>query len=794
MELRLNRGLQNYYFVVLTLTIILGSLGVKYLWDNGPLNVANITGVYEASIQMDELKAKNDVEGVRKLIEVDRVRDAIKRLERLSNDTRKLSQMKSLDAHDDLENSLDNVKKSLSVLLASPEISNVISILENKVSNFETYVVQNGWRTLTRMSRRIQARLSPGRLRTPGFFRYGPLKSLHSEISKDLSNMEEITNNSVLSRQDKQDIVTKLKTFSTELDMIEKYVSGLNRFNDSYKSFEVTYQNWFKEIEPEISLKKINMEKNSRHLIFGLIGIIGFLALSLITGFFVYKSNQKGIKKEVEYFGQKLIEDELLPIDSKASIHMTRDFRKEFDRLREYVHKRMSFGTVFQEAVPFSSILLDSNLKMVWANNLFYQHWNFEPNKDEFVSWDYLQQYTNLGDDDPVLMALNEGIAGIYQIQIKERTSDETLPYEMYVSPVEYAGQKRIMIFFYPLRSLEETITNQTRSIVSPIVKTLDALTSSNYGNEFKDKSFKDFEVAGITEVFNKFETYFDFVNQQKNGLLAEIEQLEGNLYDQYKLVDDLDVVFGKSTKAATQTMSDFSQAKNAIIHTIDLRYDLEKAYSGVITTAKSILKEESSLLERSRKASNVIEENTRAFTTVSKMRDDFKNVKTMVEDLRGKLSQSVEQTLIFMKRQGGDPRLEQSLGRIRLEMKGIEKVLSSFGDVVRNMDVGLSKCQMIIEESPVPNFMDFQEKLEKAREEIESYSFELGRISRSGERADTEVVESVRKLYDSFSEERKISQLSEELLNGRGKDEKSCDEMILQKDDDLEVEVELTV
>ena len=158
--------------------------------------------------------------------------------------------------------------------------------------------------------------------------------------------------------------------------------------------------------------------------------------------------------------------------------------------------------------------------------------------RNEILTWDFLKKYTNLGESTPIISALKENIAGIYQIQVK--INADTMPYEMYVSPINYADKIKIMILFYPLRSLEETLANQTKAIIGPVSRSLEALMSNHFNPVFKDNIKNDFDAAGINQLFDKFCKYNEFVCQQRMGLLKEIERLENNLYDQYKLVDDL--------------------------------------------------------------------------------------------------------------------------------------------------------------------------------------------------------------------------------------------------------------
>ncbi len=81
----------------------------------------------------------------------------------------------------------------------------------------------------------------------------------------------------------------------------------------------------------------------------------------------------------------------------------------------------MSFGSIFQDALPLSAVMLDKNLKVEWTNKQFCDDWEIseEEISQEYMSWDYLAKLTNLGHDDPVVEALKNDVAGIYQIQVK---------------------------------------------------------------------------------------------------------------------------------------------------------------------------------------------------------------------------------------------------------------------------------------------------------------------------------------------------------------------------------------
>ena len=755
MNVKFGRSLQTYYAATLLTLVGLVAYGIMYFWNNGPVNIENVSSVFEATLQLDEIKKRNDVKKIWYQVQHDRVRDAVSTLDMLEEDSKKLNSIAGVDSYEAFEENLNSSKKSLNALLSYPELTNIITVLSNKVTNFENFVVQNSWRTLTRVSRRINAKVKPSRTRSPGFFTYKKLRSLWKSVREDIVLMEKVTESSVLSREDKNLILTKAKTLKTEIGMLGKYLKEYSNFRKDFNKTDKTFQSWFKEIEPEISLKKIQFERNSQNMLFSLIGVVALMFAFAAFGFFLYRMNERKNKDEVEKLIVGAIKDGILPTETNYEQSLSPRTREEFDKYREYIHKRMSFGSIFQDAMPFSSLLLDSNLNMVWANGLFYDHWSLDEykNSEENITWDFLQRFTNLGENDPVLSAVKDDVAGIYNIQVKTKKDDESLPFEMYVSPVLYANQRRIMISFYPLRSIEETLSNQSKSLVGPVARTLDALTTGNFNNEFKEKVKKDFDIAGIDEVWSKFNTYNEFVNTQKNGLLTEIERLENDLYDQFKLVDDVQTVLTEKEALQKVAMNKFSDAKNGIISIVELRNEMETLFQNTVVSSKGLFRDEVSLLAQSQKLTDILGENQKALENVDGVRKEYKKLKGQVDQFKGRMLQLLDQSLIFQKNDSNNYKIEQSLTKIKMEVKSFEKVLTSFSKISTALDVNLSKVSLIMQQCEVPDFTSLQDRMEEARDLIESDMFNVSRLSRNGQVKDEEMITSLKGLYQAFQE-----------------------------------------
>lgn len=767
MELRLNNSTQNYYLLMMTTLIVLIGAGIYFYWHKGPANIENITSVFEANRYIDAAKKTAHLKAIESMAESDQAREALKKMETLESEISTLNKVAKVESYAALEVGLKEARVELGKLLSYPEQSTVVKVLSNKMSNFENYVTSNNWRTLSRVSGRINSRLSHDQIRSSGFFNHSKLSDLHRSLQSDILMMTNVTNGSVLSQENKNSILTLVQGLETELKMINLYTVQLQVFLQKLNVLQTSYQRWFSQIEPAVSYKRIEFERTSQNILFAFLGLVVIVFAMGALGFIVHGRSKQKNQKTIEKFLVDSIKEGVLPLEGRILEGVSKEYQDEIEKYREYIHKRMSFGSIFQDAMPFSSALLDSNLNVVWANSLFYEHWKFDKNTEESLTWDYLQRFTNLGEDDPVLQAVKENLAGIYSIQVKKGDS-EAMPFEMYVSPVEYAGQKRILIIFYPLSSLEQTLADQTKSIVGPIVRTLEALSSGQYNTSFKQKIEKDFTIGGISHVHEKFIKYNQFVNQQKNGLLSEIERLETTIEEFTTMTEKAEGILGSQEQKQRELNKIFQAVKGDIVNIIENRGQLETIYHSTAQASKALLKEEKDLLSISKNASDLLTENTKAFETVSRVRDDFKKLKTEIDEARSRLLQLIDQSLVFQRTDGVNTRVEQSLATVKTEMRSFDKLLNHFAKVSTQLDVGLSKVSMILDHNEAPDLQTLERKFHSMRESIENDMYDASVLVRDGGHRDEQMISSLKDLFDSFQQGKQGLQAVSEVLSAR--------------------------
>jgi hypothetical protein len=97
--------------------------------------------------------------------------------------------------------------------------------------------------------------------------------------------MTKLTENSVLSRPDKLEIISRINNMRIEVNMLKKYVDERTFFLEMLKNYEGTVLSWIKQINPDISLQKIKAEQIGRYYIMGLLGILVLNSLIFFASF-----------------------------------------------------------------------------------------------------------------------------------------------------------------------------------------------------------------------------------------------------------------------------------------------------------------------------------------------------------------------------------------------------------------------------------------------------------------------------------------------------------------------------
>lgn len=750
MRFTMNRTLQYYYVLALVGGVSLFSYGTYHYWKQGPLNVEYVSALYEGTSLVDDVKKRNDVEELKKYVDGDRIKDALNVIERMDGDLKELEKIKAIDEESSFNTNYQKVKASVSSLSTQPELTTILTSVSGKISQFENFVIEKKWPTLSKMATNLRIKTSPSKIISGGLYNFDKTSNLIASINNDLEAMSNFTQSTGLAQDIKMAILNRIQVLKNETVQLDRYVEEHNKFNKIFKDFNGDYQKWFKQVEPEIALRKLEFEKNSQYILFSI--AIFVLGGTVAIGFGVWlnswsdKKNSKHVEKTI----LNVVQHSLIPAEGKLHDVYSTEFVNEFERYRDFVHKRMTFGSIFQEALPFPGLLLDSNLNLIWANHHFYKTWqldNFDE-KTETLTWDFVQRFTNLDDQSSLMNALRLNHSGIIPIQVRPATSDDGgMPFEMYVSPVEYSGQKRIMIIFYPLNAIEENLKIQKNSIVEPTVMALNAIHNDSFSPELQTKISAELDFAGSKEIFDSLKNVHDIKLRERSELNAEIERLDDLLSKTLNTMSDMRKNLVSNLETQRMSVDKFNQLKNAFGVLLDTRDQLEEQMRMISMSTRELFKDQSKMITTVESSEKMVSDYTKSMKLIADVKSQFKGIRSEVDDFRMRMIQLLDQLLIFQTADSDNSKIEQFLGKMKFEIKSFDRVLNQLAEVGTQMDVQLTKIEMMNESRSVIELQPLKERFDQVKASFENVQFATSKTSQVSHMKDDEMVQALKTL-----------------------------------------------
>ncbi|MEI8348222.1 MAG: hypothetical protein WCG27_12195, partial [Pseudomonadota bacterium] len=304
-----------------------------------------------------------------------------------------------------------------------------------------------------------------------------------------------------------------------------------------------------------------------------------------------------------------------------------------------------------------------------------------------------------------------------------------------------------------PLRSLEQTLTEQKKSLVAPVGKSLEALAHCLYTDDFAANVKEDFLGAGIEAIHEQFVHFHEFSEKQRESFVSEIERLEGELTDAHQLINGMKQIFTQKEKVQTEAVPYFKAAKENVIELVDARKEVEQLCLNAVVGSKNLLQEEMHLLAQAKTLEELLEENIQAFDNMGGNRQEFKTIKRQVEDSKCTLMQTIDQAMVLKKTERWCPeKMEQIMGRIKMEVKSFESVLTAMGKLLMGLDVQLSKLQLITENHQKADIESYRVRFEDLRDRIENSMFQMSKLARRGEQADKGMIQALKDLFCNFN------------------------------------------
>lgn len=737
------------FYQISLVVIMLTTLGVVlYFWKLGFIDGSRAKDLHKSSYILETYEKKRVFSEVKTLIKEENPKLSIKRIKEMETDFEKVNTQVEVPEFNELKVSLQNLKNGAAALISFPKVEKVQKVFNEKLVKFYDFVKTNQWRTLTRMSDRIFSQ-------TKGHLNIEKIDDLAKTINRDFTSMIKITENSILTRKDKAEVISRINNLQVEVDMMAKYAAGRSAFYQKYNSTEETIKSWLDSVAPELTLQKIKVEQIGRYYVMGMLGIFSMVLITFLGSFIWNKWSFKRNKEEIEKLFEGVISENIIEKTPLKEGRFSPEFESFTRNMTSYFHKRMSFGSIFQDAMPFSSILLDHNLKVLWANKQFCEDWMItsdEINK-EYMSWDFLNKLTNIGHDDPVLEALKNNIAGIYQVQVKPNDKVAARPYEMFVSPVKLHGESRIMLFFYDLTNIEETIQDQAKSLLAPIKKSLQLMEAGNLDRS--EELEQEFGISGTLDIYDRFIDLNDKVTNDNQRLIDEVELLYNSIEKFENLVHELQGGLVKGVHLNKDKASHLKIFKDSVIGLAQLSKNLNQSFirgreinnAGRMTVVGSTKK-----INELMSAANEMKE---ALPKFNKIKEELRDTKTQFQDSKSRLSHELSQMTIFMKRihePNGVEKVGRTFAKFSQTFHQVSEYATQLDRKISSLEVLISKAGLVFNATEAKLSAVNMEGEKRHIESCESYTKQTQLLASQGadQLADLEesIVDSLKSIF----------------------------------------------
>lgn len=710
----ISKRITQFYQISLV-TIMICTLGtILYFWKLGFIDGSRSKDLHKASYILETYESKGLFKEVKSLIINENPKKAISKTKEIEREFEKVNAQVEVPEYANLKKDLQKLKTSSANLISFSKVDKVISVFNEKMNKFYDYVRTNKWRTLTRMSDRVFSQ-------TKGHINKKKLGHLTLSVNRDFESMIKITENSVLSRKDKSEIVSRVTNLQIEMQMLKKYVEERKFYYHLHNEASRSMKKWLDVVAPELTLQKMQIEQIGRYYVMGLLGILFLVTTLFFSSFLVNRLFLRKGQKEIEEGIENYINDSILSGAQLNEEMFSPEFQSYTKKMSAYFDKRMSFGSIFQDALPLSSILLDRNLKVLWANKTFCSDWQISEDevKKDYMSWDFLNKLTNIGSDDPVLEALKHNIAGIYQVQVKPNDETASRPYEMFVSPVKYQGESRIMLFFYDLTNLEQTIQDQAKSLISPIHKSLISMKEGEF--EANKELLNEFSIAGIEDVYEQFISLDEKLKSDSSILMDQIEILHVEVEHYEEQSSQIVKSMAESVKNSKTSAEALKAFKDNVISLSSLARELDRAtqrgqeliYANLNALNNSIKK-----VDSVRSVSDDIMHSMPKFQT---LKETIRDSKSLVYENKSKLAHELSQLNLFVKR-ANEPGSMEKVGRVLNKVNQTFEAVSKHSDEldkkVSNLELLMSKAQMVLNSG--------QEKISQVNSSYEAQQVQL--------------------------------------------------------------------
>ncbi|MBF0314036.1 MAG: hypothetical protein HQK50_03385 [Oligoflexia bacterium] len=717
------RSIQLYYIIALLALLAAIAFTISYYWNSRLIDSLYGNSVYEAQFALEELKQQKDVDKIVKFVESDNLKLASKHLELLQKKVREIEVLKkNAKAEKNIFKDLNEFNESVNKLQAYSDVSQSFKSIDSKVGRLLEMALQRRWETLGRMSARLQARISIKRV-----YNYEQVNDFYNRFSQNIANIKGIIENSTLAAVDKERVIAQLEGLGVELVVVEKYAGDLLTFEKKSVQVKALLDDWIKSAIADLTVERMSLNEKNERLMILMMALASLTFFMIAIGLLIYGRSMQSLKKHFEREALEIIRKGVvaqeLPdhtVVAFSKFKHSDEFMHELKRIHFYVQKRMLLSSLFQQTLPFATAIFNEELHLLWGNQLFcdlFQLKNFD-SEDESMQWSSLMRFLDFSKEgDPVNEAITSETSSERMVRVRIDQSDRTnQSYVIYTMASSSNGQKRAVVYFYPLNKVEEALMNQRMMLISPVKKLLEVIKSESLNDKIQEELRKDFSSTQTEEVMQSLISNYKQMLNERALMQKNIVDLDQKLQQHKEATLDLKQDNEEFRARQGRTIVALEKIKEHSISYIEksianatIIEEATTSYLKFIENSHTVSKTIRNLLEKIAAVQHVVAMVNRPKKEIRLYKEELLHHDHKVKALLDKLP-----TLLEQASSAQDERLLTTINRTSSDMKKLYDSIKNFDRVLSLLDVQISKAEMILsdEMNGIDTIREFEEEI----------------------------------------------------------------------------------
>lgn len=614
--------------------------------------------------------------------------DKIKELAQKIIETEELLEIK---ASEDLSLGLRTFHRLIGNTSGMSDPSDALKVLKSKVIGLNEFAEAKKYRTVGQLSGRMKERLDKLTPKNVG-------SSIQvSYLQSDLKRTEQVVTSSTLTEAEKTVLLGRITSMQNEIGLL----ANLNSLSKDLKSHvtqsSLALATWLQDVEVKAQNFQNIRERKQDELIILLGGMVAFLVFSWLLAAYIFRWQKGKMGTQVELEVKNVIEKGILADERHMMDKYSETTRNDIVHLLDELKVKLNLGTMLHNGLPFGGCMIDKSFKLIWQNHIFLEQFYLseEEVRSDAFNWDYLRDYLNL-EEDPVYEAMVNKIAGIYPVKVKQDEYAQSQPFEMYVTPITVNREDSVMIFFYPLVSVQEAIKDQVNMAKEALGRFVTHWKNENLDEDQMKFLEKDFMTNDLEDIFLDMKNLHERLKMEKTEYIRTITDLEKEKSVHLSQIENFKESNIERRKVIREEGAVANELRDIFLESVERTESLMNINKSILQQNDDLKNEATKLHQAAVLFNKKTKETIEITSQLEGIRGDYKKLKLELLEVKVKLI-SMNNTL-FAQLPAFDESQQKLANRYKDELARLDFNVCTLDKKLGQLDILLTKLNMMYE------------------------------------------------------------------------------------------------